>query len=210
MDEPTSGLDSVNSFLVMDRISKLCHEKQACVMMSLHSPPNAMLQMLSAMMILQEGTQVFYGSIAEAEEFSLAHSHLGVQFDFFMCPINDDSLTVADKLLFLYHSIPGSINKELKLKDPKSQTSFSSIFEYLKILISSRFVQINRKSPCTPFWRTLRILLQYRAVKKYSSPMFYASRLLDKATYTYDCIAMTVPCKILPPCDQCGDLFLHT
>eukprot|EP00745_Piridium_sociabile_P042817 TRINITY_DN86743_c0_g1_i2.p1 TRINITY_DN86743_c0_g1~~TRINITY_DN86743_c0_g1_i2.p1 ORF type:complete len:371 (+),score=26.07 TRINITY_DN86743_c0_g1_i2:62-1114(+) len=69
MDEPTSGLDSKNAEDVIELGKQLSSEDRRSVVCSLHQPSWRILSRFDKVILLEQGSIIFYGSVPEMEEY---------------------------------------------------------------------------------------------------------------------------------------------
>lgn len=62
LDEPTSGLDSLTSYIIVDYLAKLAHERGRTVVMTIHQPNNDIFKKFDRLLLMVEGRIVYQGS----------------------------------------------------------------------------------------------------------------------------------------------------
>lgn len=72
LDEPTSGLDSFTALNLMHTLKSICHGGRT-VILSVHQPTPAMLEMLDQILLLAKGFQVYLGPPSEIATFFEQH-----------------------------------------------------------------------------------------------------------------------------------------
>jgi len=72
-DEPTSALDAASAQQLVTLLCSAAHNQQRTVVMTLHQPRRAILEMLDEVMLLHRGRLVFHGRPATCEAFFERH-----------------------------------------------------------------------------------------------------------------------------------------
>ena len=65
LDEPTSGLDSYQAFRVIKALKKLCEEKNATVICSIHQPRQKIVDLFDDVSVLSQGKLMYHGPIRD-------------------------------------------------------------------------------------------------------------------------------------------------
>jgi len=69
LDEPTSGLDSLTSFIIVDYLNKLAHEKGRTVLMTIHQPNTDIYCKFDRLFLMAEGQFVYQGPADQAVDY---------------------------------------------------------------------------------------------------------------------------------------------
>eukprot|EP00210_Caulerpa_lentillifera_P002444 g2342.t1 len=73
IDEPTSGLDSFTALNLISNLNTICQGGGRTVILSVHQPAPAMLELLDQVLLLSKGFQVYLGPPRKANEFFSSH-----------------------------------------------------------------------------------------------------------------------------------------
>ncbi|KAJ3207202.1 hypothetical protein HDU67_007611 [Dinochytrium kinnereticum] len=69
LDEPTSGLDSITALSLCRTLKKLTKERGCTVITTIHQPQSKIFSLFDDLLLLNSGTVVYYGPIAEVYDF---------------------------------------------------------------------------------------------------------------------------------------------
>jgi len=179
LDEPTTGLDSYTSNEVMTAVKALA-DSGVTVCATIHSPTAYCFSLFDRMLMLVQGSTVYFGARAEAITFfqnSCPHVKEYLQ------GYNDaeyitDLVTEADRLG------KGDSFAEAYANSAAAASNRQQLHFYLeeRAEISEELLkelQV-RRSTVTPWWWGLRTFLKYRTSKNYRDPAFLAPRIFDK------------------------------
>jgi len=61
LDEPTSGLDSLTSFIIVDYLSDLAHNKCKTVLMTIHQPSADIFSRFDRLFLMIDGSIIYQG-----------------------------------------------------------------------------------------------------------------------------------------------------
>lgn len=166
LDEPTSGLDSYTALNLMTNLKDIS-QRGRTVIMSLHQPSPAMLDMLDQVLLLAKGFQVYLGPPGEAAEFFARHQH----------PRKDESVPIgehmlqmvssAETLVPLLNSITQQPRTEANASESPSASSQTeaapikrqSVFTMIRILLWRGFVDIFRNPALLTAHVTVAVLI---------------------------------------------------
>ncbi|KAI8846854.1 P-loop containing nucleoside triphosphate hydrolase protein [Chytridium lagenaria] len=73
LDEPTSGLDSMTSLSLCKTLKRLAKERGCTVITTIHQPQTKIFSLFDDILLLNKGTVVYYGPVAEIYDF-FAHA----------------------------------------------------------------------------------------------------------------------------------------
>lgn len=71
LDEPTTGLDSVTSMDIVVMLKKLAEKYRLSIVMTIHQPRSEILELFDKILLLSQGSTVFYGDLDEILEHLL-------------------------------------------------------------------------------------------------------------------------------------------
>eukprot|EP00181_Compsopogon_caeruleus_P004159 CAMPEP_0184689500 /NCGR_PEP_ID=MMETSP0312-20130426/30690_1 /TAXON_ID=31354 /ORGANISM="Compsopogon coeruleus, Strain SAG 36.94" /LENGTH=646 /DNA_ID=CAMNT_0027146855 /DNA_START=32 /DNA_END=1969 /DNA_ORIENTATION=+ len=74
LDEPTSGIDSASALNLVRHLRELAHKRGMTVIISIHQPAKALIEMADKLFILSQGRVVYFGPPCEAQEFFETYS----------------------------------------------------------------------------------------------------------------------------------------
>ena len=153
LDEPTSGLDSTLSYQLVETIQEIAVKYQKTIIMTLHQPREDALRLVSKVMLLSQGSQVFFGTIEDGVKFFTSNGIENTRnvnvADFFLDSISLDKRSAARK--------QESIERIERLISAWKMVNFASLFA------PGPFPHIpeGRGSPISP-WRQFNILMNYQ------------------------------------------------
>lgn len=76
LDEPTSGLDSLTSFIIVDYLRKLAHDRNRTVLMTIHQPGTDIYELFDRLFLMVEGKMVYQGAADKAVLYFERHFNL--------------------------------------------------------------------------------------------------------------------------------------
>ena len=127
LDEPTSGLDSTTAFLLVKSLRELA-ERGHTVLMTIHQPSQAILQLIDRLMLLADGQSVYFGRSVDIYEY---FDKCGVSI-----PLEDNPLDFVMDLIS-----GGNEQKDQILEKAREQMSEDSI-EYDEDLKKARELEM--------------------------------------------------------------------
>ena len=135
LDEPTSGLDSTNALNILEILNELAKLNKTIVM-TIHQPSYKMLQQIDSIILMAQGSIIFFGSLEncidffEEEGFKLPLNTN--PSDFFLDTIalnskNEETMAESNKSISILKNkwksivIPSepTLNESIKIKKPK-------------------------------------------------------------------------------------------
>ena len=166
LDEPTSGLDSSIAFEVLAKIRDLVKASNGklSVILSIHQPNSALLELFDHLLLLDRGSSIFFGTLDQ----SIAYfEKIG-----FLCPL---AVTPTDYFLKISDS-----NFHYS-EDFDFKTAFSSSAESTEVIaaleecriLSRQFEDIHLEHKKVPFWRQVYVLVYREYTLGYRDPTLY-------------------------------------
>eukprot|EP00210_Caulerpa_lentillifera_P002781 g2657.t1 len=188
MDEPISGLDSYTANEVMEVVKSLIDDGiSLCA--ALHSPTPMTFRLFDRIILLVQGTMVFFGKRAEMSDY---FSHAPIK-DKDIDP-NESTAEWVTRIIVKadYDKTTGVLTENYnnstlflenqKLIDESNQTTETSA--------ENMFAQAQAESATKPLWFILAILLMFRTVKNYSTVSFWIARSVDKTVLVILLVSM--------------------
>ena len=69
LDEPTSGLDSLTSYIIINQLKNLAHDKGKTLIMTIHQPNSEIFQLFDDLTLLLDGSIIYQGKAADIKEY---------------------------------------------------------------------------------------------------------------------------------------------
>ena len=160
----------------MQHIKDLKDMHEMSLLMAIHAPAEATLNMISKMTILKNGRQVFYGTKRDAIDLIGENNRLWNQ------ALMDANLTVADHLMFYFQTT--TANEEDQASVRAHADINSTFFSGLKVQAWVAWRNIRKTKP-PPFNSAFSLLIKFRLSKKYKCLSFIVGRLIDKVVFAY-------------------------
>ncbi|XP_010499718.1 PREDICTED: ABC transporter G family member 14-like [Camelina sativa] len=183
LDEPTSGLDSTTAHRIITTIKRLASGGRT-VVTTIHQPSSRIYHMFDKVVLLSEGSPIYYGSASSAMEY---FSSLGFSTSMTVNP--------ADLLLDLANGIPPDSQKETTEQEQKTvkETLVSAYEKNISAKLKAELCNAeshsyeytkaaakNLKSEqwCTTWWYQFTVLLQ-RGVRERRFESFNKLRIFQ-------------------------------
>jgi hypothetical protein len=169
LDEPTSGLDSSIAFEVLEKVRDLvkASDGKLSVILSIHQPNSALLELFDHLLLLDRGTSIFFGtldqSIAYFEKIGFLCPPAVTPTDYFL-KISDSNFNYSEdfdfKKAFNMSAEAGDVVATLeKCKELSVQLNSGQ--------------QSNTEERKVPFWRQVYVLVYREYTLGYRDPTLY-------------------------------------
>ncbi|GAB9475333.1 hypothetical protein Gpo141_00012432 [Globisporangium polare] len=169
LDEPTSGLDSSSARRVMEHIVQLCKEGKN-VVCTIHQPSSAIYEMLTNLVILSMGEQVYYGPTSNALTHFFALGHICPMYsnptEFFVHLVNKDFHDQLSIMPFVTAWLESAEANTLRLDIARDHTKFSAFDDQV----------LQALAPSS--WNQFTVLLQRNWVNNWRNPGVFWIRVL--------------------------------
>ena len=167
LDEPTSGLDSSIAFEVMSKIRDLvkASDGKLSVILSVHQPNSALLELFDHLLLLDRGSSIFFGtldqSIAYFEKIGFLCPPAVTPTDYFL-KISDSNFHYSEDFDFKAAFSNSAEGSDLR----------STLEECRKLAVSSGTTNTAVASK-VPFWRQVYVLIYREYTLAYRDPTLY-------------------------------------
>lgn len=167
LDEPTSGLDSSIAYEVIVKIRDLvkASDGKLSVILSVHQPNSALLELFDHLLLLDRGSSIFFGtldqSIAYFEKIGFLCPHAVTPTDYFL-KISDSNFHYSEDFDFKAAFSSSAEGAEVKAK-----------LEECKKLALERVQPNTVVDSKVPYWRQVYVLVYREYSLAYRDPTLY-------------------------------------